>query len=1023
MNQLIYKITILLFIINPLLSHVRADEKPAGIFLQGNVRNKTGEPLIGSTIQVQGTSIGSTTDLDGNFTITDIPSRTKITLLIKYIGYKPLIRELKNTSSDPLQIILEEDALGLDEIVVTGYTQTKKNARTSAITEVKSEDLKDVSGSSFGEKLQGQASGLLVSSTNGVPGSAMLVRLRGTTSINAGNEPLYIVDGVFVNNKTLQGIRSGGQTTNPLADLNPADIESVEVLKDANATAIYGARGANGVIIITTKRGASGNKTTVQFNSEFGFSHYDKLWDLTTGPEHALILNEAHINDGKSYESRPYRPVSEVINGVPGQGTPEEQGTYDRLGLLFRTGLQQTYNLSLSGGNEQTRFYVSGEYTDQESIIKLQDFQRYGFRLNLDHDLSKQLKFGFSTSYAETLREICRTGDTGGILNTGLHTPTLTPILNTDGTYNSAERFNNPYLLLENSNHHANGSHLIANTFLKWQLLNNLSFKTSWSIDNTTYHEFVYYNAKMNEGKSTNGSATDVNTTNKLWIAEQLINYYTSIGEKNFISLFLGNTLQRNVVERASITGTNFPGIEFTTISSAAVTTGSTSGKIPSGIISYFGGANYSYADKYSADFNFRADASSRFGKSNKWGYFPSGGVSWRIGQETFIKDNLPAVSELKVKASIGWTGNQEIADFASLGLWTGGSNYLDLPGISPYQLANSDLKWETTRQWNIGLESAFINNRLNIQLNYYNKYTTDLLLSVPVPAKTGFASTFDNLGEMSNKGFELEINSQNIRKTDFEWSTSINLSHNANKIEKLPVSFTQYNRDWVRLEEGYPMYSFWLYKQLYVDPQTGNAVYDDSRTKDGKITTDDRQIVGDAWPDFTGGLRNTFRYKNFDLSILFYFSVGNDVFNMNRYFQEHAGSRGVSWSLQKSMMDRWTKPGDITDIPRVTTLANADGSYNHNFESSRFLEDGSFIRLRNVSLGYTLPRFMVAKAGLQRVKLYANATNLLTFTGYSGADPEVNAAADFSNATVQGLDFSTPPHPRTFVIGINITY
>lgn len=218
-------------------------------------------------------------------------------------------------------------------------------------------------------------------------------------------------------------------------------------------------------------------------------------------------------------------------------------------------------------------------------------------------------------------------------------------------------------------------------------------------------------------------------------------------------------------------------------------------------------------------------------------------------------------------------------------------------------------------------------------------------------------------------------------------------------------------------------MYSFWLYKQLYVDQQTGNAVYDDSRTKDGKITTDDRQIVGDAWPDFTGGLRNTFRYKNFDLSILFYFSVGNDVFNMNRYFQEHAGSRGVSWSLQKSMMDRWTKPGDITDIPRVTTLANADGSYNHNFESSRFLEDGSFIRLRNVSLGYTLPRFMVAKAGLQRVKLYANATNLLTFTGYSGADPEVNAAADFSNATVQGLDFSTPPHPRTFVIGINITY
>jgi hypothetical protein len=277
----------------------------------------------------------------------------------------------------------------------------------------------------------------------------------------------------------------------------------------------------------------------------------------------------------------------------------------------------------------------------------------------------------------------------------------------------------------------------------------------------------------------------------------------------------------------------------------------------------------------------------------------------------------------------------------------------------------------------------------------------------------------------MSNKGFELEISSENIKTKKFSWNSSLNLFRNINKIEKLPSSFTQYNRDWVRLEEGYPMYSFWLYKQLYVDPQTGNAVYDDSRTNDGVITTDDRQIVGDVWPKLTGGLQNTLRYNNFELSFLFNFSYGNQVFNMNRYFQEHAGNRGTQWSLQASMLDRWTKPGDVTDIPRITNVQNADGSFNHNYESSRFLEDGSYIRLRNIALAYYLPKNIIGRIKLKNVKIYANATNLLTFTRYSGADPEVNVAGDYSNGvgTVQGLDFSTPPHPRTVIFGINITF
>lgn len=346
----------------------------------------------------------------------------------------------------------------------------------------------------------------------------------------------------------------------------------------------------------------------------------------------------------------------------------------------------------------------------------------------------------------------------------------------------------------------------------------------------------------------------------------------------------------------------------------------------------------------------------------------------------------------------------------------------MDLPGISPTQLGNDNLKWETTRQLNIGLESSFLNNLFSVEFNYYNKYTSDLLLSVPAPAKTGFSATLQNLGEMSNKGIEFQLTARPIQGERFRWTSSFNISHNKNLIEKLPASFTQYNRDWVRLEQGHSMYSFWLYKQLYVDSQSGNAVYEDINN-DGKITADDRHIVGDAWPKYYGGFRNEFSYKNFDFNFLLYFSQGNEVFNMNRYFQEHAGSRGTSWSLQESMMRRWQQPGDITNIPRVTNLPNPDGSYNHNFESSRFLEDGSFIRLRNVTLGYTFDKGLTKRIGIQSLRIYTNATNLFTITNYSGADPEVNVAQDFANQTVQGLDFSIPPHARTIEFGINATF
>jgi TonB-linked SusC/RagA family outer membrane protein len=1012
--------SVFLLFLNPSFGNALPDSNDSKTgAISGTVKDKTtGEALVGATVSIIGTNIGVAVDLNGNYSIKNLTTKKKVQVRVNFIGYKPVSRDIILNENTTLNFDLVPDILGLDEVVVTGYVQTKRNAKTSSIAEIKSEEIKNIAGTSFSEQIQGQAAGLLVSSTSGTPGSNVFVRLRGTTSINAGNEPLYIIDGIPINVKPLQSISIGGQTTNPLSDINPADIENVEVLNDANATAVYGARGANGVILITTKRGTNNKKTVINFDTENGFAKAAKLWDLATGPEHAQILNEAWVNDGKDYAKRPYRPVSEG-----GLGTPEEQKTYDRQSIVFRTAAVQTYNLSITGGDANTTFFLGGGYTSQEAIVKTQDFSRLNFRVNLDHKISKRLSVGTSNSISSTTRSLSRTANSPkGILQASVHTATLLPIYNADGSYAKYGIFDNIVALIENNNNHAYGLRTINNFYAKWNILNNLTFKTSVSTDLNNYHEKRYFNTQLADGAGTNGAATDATTKDQTWVTEQLLNYYTPINGNSFLSVFLGNTVQKNTFERESINASGFPSDQFERISSASITSASTSGS-SSGLISYFGGANFSFREKYSVDVNLRSDASSRFGAANRRGNFPSFGASWRLSQEPWLLDKVKFLDELKLKASLGWTGNQDIDDFAAQGLWSGGNNYGNSPGIAVSQLSNPDLKWETTRQWNLGLESSFLANRLTVGFNLYNKYTTDLLLNVPVAGKTGFSSTIKNLGEMSNKGFELEINTTNIKTKDLLWTSSFQISHNKNLIEKLPISFSQYSRDWVRLEEGQPMYSFWLYKQLYVDPKTGNAVYDDSRTNDGKITTSDRQIVGDAWPDFTGGLRNTITYKGFDFSAFIYFSVGNDVFNMNRFFQKHGGVRGTNWGLLASQMKRWQKPGDITDTPRASTVANPDGSFNNDYQSSRFLEDGSFARLRNVTIGYTLPKDIAARFLLNKLRVYVSATNLFTITGYSGADPEGNTAADQTNGTVQGLDFALPPQPRQFLFGFNLSF
>ena len=984
--------------------------------INGTVKDEKGDGLPGVTIRVKGSDKGTLTDENGRFRI---DAGSDDVLVFSYIGYLPKEQAVGGQAS--FDIALSPDEAQLSEVIVTGYTQTKRSAQTGAVSTLESKDFSQVSYNSVIEKLQGQVPGLQISSNSGVPGTSVLVRLRGATSIKAGNDPLYVVDGVFINNENLQGLSRGmgGQTPNPLSDLNPDDVESVTVLKDANATALYGSRGANGVILITTKRGARNSKTKVSINVEHGFAKATNLWQLVSGPEHAELVNLVHVNDGKTFATRPFRPTSEAISGFPAFGSPEEQGSYDRISDIFRTASLSKYTLSVSGGDSKTNFYLGGEYQNQQSTLKTQDFKRYSFRFNIDHSIRSNIKIGTSNTLSSVPRRLVRVGDgPAGLFQAALHTPTFYPFYNEDGSYAKPTVFDSHLAILENSDTHSVSLRSINNVYAIWNILPNLSFKSSWSNDYNNYHEKAYYNTNLVYGQPA-GEANDVTTIKQSLIAEQLINYNLSTAKSEF-SVFVGNTIQKTTTERATLTGTGFPSNQFKRIASAAVQTASSTGS-SYGLLSYFTGFNFSYDNRYTIDGNVRADASSRFGADHRWGYFPSVGLGWNISKEAFYPENS-ALTNLRFKASLGLTGNQDIDDFASRGLWAGGTNYGDQPGIAPSQLANPDLKWETTRQYNFGLSGSLFRQRLSFEANYYDKFTYDLLLDQPVAPNTGFASVVRNVGEISNKGVELLLTSINVSNDDLQWKSVLSFSKNINKVKKLLTPITA-SYDMYRVVEGKPLYSVYAYQETGLNSENGNMTYEDVN-KDGKITVADQRIVGNIWPDFEGAFRNMVSFKGFDLNLNFYYKYGNSLYNYTAYFLETAGTRGVTRSIQKSSLNYWQKPGDTGVLPRPTNLTNPDGSLNYfRTGSSRYLEDASYIRLRDVTLSYNLPKRLVSAIKSSNARLYVTASNLWTLTKYSGPDPEVNVAADSSNGLVQGLDFGTPPQPVSVVLGVNLSF
>ena len=979
--------------------------------LEGTVVDQLkNEPVIGASVNIKGTTHGVQTDLDGKFYF-QTGQKFPYTLIVSYIGYQT--KEIIVDGS-PVVIKLTQIIQELDELVVIGYGTQKRQNLIGSVSKVNPAELKTIADVSFDAKLQGKAAGVQINSNTGVPGSDVFIRVRGATSINAGNDPLYVVDGVFINNTSLQNIAQD-RATSPLSDINPADIESIEVLKDASAIAIYGSRGANGVIIVTTKRGNYNQKTKVELNVSggIGWAPKDRIWKTTTGTEHALLVNEYNRNMGTP---QPFRPVSEVINGVAGRGLPEDQPTYDRMSILNQTAELRNVDLSIQGGSNTARYYLGGGYTYQESVWKPMSFDRASFKFNLDHKINNSISIGTSNTFSKSHRDQARpaNGGNGTLLQASLNIPTYLPIFAEDGTPLKWVNFDNIDVLTNTVNLWSDSYHYVGNIYVDVNITKKLKFRSNFGIDYNNYNEGEYWDTRTILG-SAGGKATESVTQSSTAINEQTLNYNTTFGNHSFGAL-VGNTIQGVELKNVSATGTNFPNNAYTQISSAATQTASQF-KSDSGLLSFFSRVDYNYDRRYYLEATIRADGSSKFGENNKWGYFPAVGAAWRIKEESFLKES-DLISNLKFKVSYGLTGNQSgIPDFASQGLWTGGFGYSDKagssegPGTAPLQIANPNLKWEKTAQFSTGFDLGLLNDKINVEFNYYNKYTTDVLLQIATPGTTGFSSYLTNFGEISNKGFELSISSINFQSKGFTWKTDFNVSQNINKIEKIPADIPFAGRDLIRLQEGKPLYSYWLYKQLYVDPQTGNAVFEDFN-KDGKITADDRQIVGNTWPKFFGGFNNTFEYQNFDLGIFFTYSFGNEIWNHNRMLGETGGTLDANRVLLHSQLDRWTTPGQITDTPRLTAE-----NYSRQ-ENSRFLEDGSFVRLRAITLGYTLPKEVTSKLRIQKFRLYFTGSNLLLFTKYTGSDPESN----MGTGNIQGYDYGTPPQPRTIQLGLNLT-
>lgn len=1003
--------------------------------VSGIVVDTRGEAVIGANILVKGSTIGGMTDIDGKFALT-VPDHA--VLVVSFIGY--LSQEVKVENKSVFRIVLSEDTQKLDEVVVVGYGTMKKSDLTGSSASVKDEVLGQRTVTSFGQALSGRVSGVNISTNSGRPGGRASIRIRGNSSISVTNDPLYVVDGVILNVSTL---RNG---TSPIDYLNPNDIKSVEILKDASATAIYGARGANGVILITTKK-VEGMGISIRYDTDFGIGVLPKKLDVLNAAEFLGVEDLAYANaakyDPEGWKNGNYKdpklkrtdPRLFDSAGNPLYDTDWQDET-------IRNAFSQTHQVSVSNTKGGDSYGLSVGFRGEDGLIVESWLKRYSARFFLDSELTKWLKVGGSLSYVyQQERQTDSMGDGGITVGRQIvEALPFLPVRYDDGTfagnadYPGMEGGNSPVQVAKDRNYSLETQTMLGNVYANITLLPGLEFRSVLGANIINQKSGYYGGRQLIWISSPNGSASVVNNRNNSWQFENYLTYRKEFAKAHSFTGMVGLSWQHvdNASTTAGATGFEDDFFQYNNLGIGTSPSASSSANAY-GLNSYFARVNYGFKSKYLLTATARLDGSSKFGKSNRYAFFPSVGAAWRISEEAFLKP-VTAVSNLKLRASYGLTGNSETDAYASqgsLGNYTTVFGSSKASGIGVSSLANPNLKWEKTSQANAGLDIGLCDGRINVEMDVYYKKTTDMLLSAPVPASSGFTSITKNIGSMRNKGFEFSIHTVNISTGKFSWETTFNISFNKNKVLALsegdddifpgPDILSSSNNI---IRVGEPVGSFYGYKRLgtwSTDEAEEAAKYNLrpgdlklwDRNNDGQINDRDRMIIGKGIPDGFGTFSNVFRYRNWDLVVDLQYMFGNDVLDISKHSAEDR--TGIANSY-KTVLNAWTPENQQTMIAEIRP---AGAGYTTNIDS-HFVEDGSFLRGKNLVLGYTFPTEWTRKFSVKYLRVYGSVQNFFLITSYKGYDPEVS---DATETFAQGITVFGYPKPRTFTIGLNVSF
>ena len=966
--------------------------------ITGNIVDEMGEPLPGATILEKGTNNGVTTDFNGLFSLK--VSTNNAVIVVSYLGF--VTQEVPLNGKKEISVRLIMDSSSLDEVVIVGYGSVKKSDLTGSVSSINSEDLVAFPVMDATQALQGRAAGVTVQSTNGAPGSDYSIQIRGNTSINAGNDPLIVVDGFI-----------GGVM--PPAE----DIEAMEILKDASSTAIYGARGANGVVIISTRRGAKG-KTQFSFSSSYSTHEEINRLDLLNADQFTTFITELDPS---------------FVPEFTGEGV-------DWQDKIYRTGGVQNYQLSASGGTEKINYYLSGSIFDQKGIVESSDFKRYSITSNLDLKVSESVKIGSSIFARRTNKNGVKSQEGGDAAQTGVISGAYkfspTQGVTDENGDNSLSvigyPIDNPYAMSTEYENEAITDLFQGNVYAEVGILKDLKLKSTLGVSINHSRTGAYYPTTLDRGNSVGGEATFSNRKSTSFINENYLTYHKVIGKNHDFSIMAGYSLQKDRSESSNVIASGFISDSFSFWNLGGGTNPSSvdSELSETAFEAFFGRINYTLNDKYLFTFTGRQEGASVFAANNKYGFFPSAAFGWKISDENFLSESN-TINLLKLRLSYGQVGNQAISPYQSLASFTDVFSTVQgstVTAIRPSTISNNDLTWETTTQTNIGVDLQILRNRFGVTLDYYNMTTNDLLFDVPTPNYTGFLTQLQNIGTVENKGFEFAVNAT-ILQGDLKWKTYANISFNKNKIIKLVDNDTDGNDIFYSssplsgagttqlLREGLSVGQFWGYLydgvvQTADDVLVGGEEIGGEKFKDlngdGALTDDDRAVIGDPHPDFSWGWNNDFNYKNFSLNVFVQGSKGGEILN---YTLMELGALNGRTNVTTEALNRWSPTNTDTDIPE----ARVSRSF---VTSDRWVDDASYIRVKNISLGYNFSEALLSKINLSSARLYLSGQNLFTITDYKGIDPEVSYSNSSSNI---GLDYGSYPSVKSYTLGLNIEF